>query len=435
MARICMVGTGYVGLVSGACFADFGHEVRCVDIDEKRIEALEAGKIPFYEPGLDELVLRNRNAGNLSFTTSLTEGMEGAQVVMIAVQTPSGERGEADLSYVLSVASEIGALLRPGDYKVVVTKSTVPVGTSRKVAAAIQAQATEGVAFDVASNPEFLREGSAIEDFIRPDRVVIGVESPRSEELMRELYRPLYLLETPVLVCDIPTSELIKYASNAFLAVKISYINELADLCEATGADVSVVARGMGMDKRIGPKFLHAGLGFGGSCLPKDTRAIVNIAREAGQRLPLVDAAIATNLERVELAVEKVKKLVGKLRGKRIALLGLAFKPNTDDVREAPAIGLVQRLRAAGASVVGCDPQAAESFRRVVPDMELAEDAMSCAQGADAVLLVTEWNPYRTLDLAQLKSIMETPVFVDCRNVYDREKMEALGFRYDCFGR
>jgi len=252
---------------------------------------------------------------------------------------------------------------------------------------------------------------------------------------MRELYRPLFLLETPLLVCDIPTSELIKYASNAFLAVKISYINELADLCEQTGADVSQVSRGMGMDKRIGPKFLHAGLGFGGSCLPKDTRAIVNIAREAGVKLPLVDAAIDTNRQRVERAMDKVKRLVGDLRGKRVALLGLAFKPNTDDVREAPALGLVEKLRKAGASVVGCDPQAEESFRRMVPDMEFAEDAMACAKDADAVLLVTEWNPYRTLDIDRLKAVMKTPVFVDCRNVYDRRRMEAAGFRYDCFGR
>ena len=430
-----MVGTGYVGLVSGACFADFGHEVRCVDIDENRIAALEKGSIPFFEPGLDQLVVRNQRAGNLLFMTRLEEGMRDAEVIMIAVQTPSGERGEADLSHVLSVAGEIGGLMKAGEYKVVVTKSTVPVGTSRKVAAAIQSRAPEGAEFDVASNPEFLREGSAIEDFVRPDRVVIGVETKHSEELMRDLYRPLFLLETPLLVCDIPTSELIKYACNAFLAVKISYINELADLCERTGSDISQVARGMGMDKRIGPKFLHAGLGFGGSCLPKDTRAIVNIANENGHKLPLVEAAIATNRERVGRAVHKVKRLLGDLRDKRVALLGLAFKPNTDDIREAPAIGLVQALRAAGATVVGCDPQAIESFRKTIGDMEFADDAISCAKDADALLLVTEWNLYRTLDLEQIKSAMKTPVFVDCRNVYDRKRMEAMGFQYDCFGR
>jgi UDPglucose 6-dehydrogenase len=430
-----MVGTGYVGLVSGACFADFGHTVTCVDINEKRIQGLERGEIPFYEPGLDELVRRNRSAGRLHFTTFLSEGMRDADVAMIAVQTPSGERGEADLTYVLGVAREIGRELRAGVYTVIVTKSTVPVGSSMQVASAVRDVIAPGARFDVASNPEFLREGSAIEDFMRPNRVVLGVESDEAADVMSELYRPLFLLETPILVCDIATSELIKYASNAFLAVKISYINELSDLCEKVGADVAMVAKGMGLDQRIGRKFLHAGLGFGGSCLPKDTRAIVNMASENGEDLALVDAAMAANARRVERALVKLDALCGGLSGKTVALLGLAFKPNTDDIREAPALGLVAGLRAAGASVRGCDPEAAENFAAAVEDMEIATDPYSCAAGADAVMLVTEWNPYRELDLARLRDEMSNPVFMDCRNVYDRGRMESLGFRYDCFGR
>jgi len=430
-----MVGTGYVGLVSGACFADFGHEVHCVDIDEKRIEALNRHEIPFFEPQLDQLVLRNHQAGRLHFSSELEAGIRASEVIMIAVQTPSGERGEADLSHVLSVAREVGRHLLPKERKLIVTKSTVPVGTSRQVKAEIAEVAPAGALFEVASNPEFLREGSAIEDFMRPDRVVLGVESEEGERLLRELYRPLFLLETPMVVCDIPTSELIKYASNAFLALKISYINELADLCEQTGADVSAVAKAMGLDGRIGSKFLHPGLGFGGSCLPKDTRAIVNMAKEHGEGLSIISAAIRVNTLRVPRAVQKLEALLGKIEGKRVALLGLAFKPNTDDVREAPAIELVKLLREKGASVVGFDPQADESFRRVVTDMEIAQDAYACAEAADALVLVTEWNSFRTLDLLRVKSSMRTAVFLDCRNVYERARMESLGFAYDCFGR
>jgi len=435
MARICMVGTGYVGLVSGACFADFGHEVHCVDIDEKRIEALKRHEIPFFEPGLDQLVLRNHQSGRLHFSTKLEAGIRACEVIMIAVQTPSGERGEADLRHVLSVAREVGRHLLPKERKLIVTKSTVPVGTSRRVKAEIAESAPSGSVFEVASNPEFLREGSAIEDFMRPDRVVLGVESEEAERVLRELYRPLFLLETPMVACDISTSELIKYASNAFLALKISYINELADLCERTGANISAVAKAMGLDGRIGPKFLHPGLGFGGSCLPKDTRAIVNMAKEHGEELSIISAAIRVNMMRVPRAVQKLEGLLGKIEGKRVALLGLAFKPNTDDVREAPAIELVKALRERGASVVGFDPQAAESFRRVVRDMETAQDAYACAEAADALVLVTEWNSFRTLDLLRLKSSMRTAVFLDCRNVYERARMESLGFAYDCFGR
>lgn len=430
-----MVGTGYVGLVSGACFADFGHEVMCVDINPDRIDALHRGEIPFYEPGLDLLVARNRDAGRLRFSTDTAEGVRFCDVAFIAVQTPSGERGEADLTYVMNVARDIGPLLEPGGYKVIVTKSTVPVGTARKVHAALVESAPEGAEFDVASNPEFLREGSSIEDFMRPDRVVIGADHDRAHTVMRDLYRPLYLLDTPIVSTDIESAELIKYASNAFLAVKISYINEVSNLCERVGADVATVAKAMGLDKRIGPKFLHAGLGFGGSCLPKDTRAIVHMAEEHGETFGTVSAAMAVNEARVTRTLEKLERLGGDLAGKTVALIGLAFKPNTDDIREAPSLRILEALDARGASVRGCDPEAGERVAAVFPKLDLRPDPYDCVTGADAALLVTEWNPYRELDMTRVKESMRGDVFVDCRNVYPRERMEALGFRYDCFGR
>jgi UDPglucose 6-dehydrogenase len=375
------------------------------------------------------------SAGRLQFTTDLATGMETAEVVMIAVQTPPRENGEADLQYVMQVGRDAGALLKPGEYKVICTKSTVPVGTARDLAKTVREVAPEGTDFDVASNPEFLREGSSIEDFMRPDRVVIGTESPRASEIMRELYRPLYLLDTPVVVTDLETSELIKYAANAYLAVKISYINEISNLCERVGARVDLVAKAIGLDGRIGSKFLHAGLGFGGSCLPKDTKAIVQIARAAGTELRLVEGAMAINDERTTVAMEKLLRLTGPLKGKRVAVIGLAFKPNTDDVREAPSLKLVPALRAEGAEVVACDPEAVENFRRYVPDLEIAEDVYACTAGADAAILVTEWNNYRELDLTRIAASMSEPIFLDCRNVYQRERLEGLGFRYDCFGR
>ena len=348
MAKICMVGTGYVGLVSGACFADFGHEVWCVDINEERIESLKQGEVPFFEPGLEALVARNHEQGRLHFTTELADGVAPADVVMIAVQTPPMENGEADLQYVMQVGRQVAALLEPGDYKVICTKSTVPVGTAREVERTVREHSVDGAEFDVASNPEFLREGSSIEDFMRPDRVVIGTDSPRAEQVMSDLYRPLYLLETPVVCTDLESSELVKYASNAFLAVKISYINEIAALCEEVGAHVDVVARAMGLDGRIGKKFLHAGLGFGGSCLPKDTKAIVQIGNQNDVSMRVIRSAIEVNDELVDRAIAKAERLAGSLDGKRVALLGLAFKPNTDDVREAPALRLVPRLRERG---------------------------------------------------------------------------------------
>ncbi len=435
MAKICIVGTGYVGLVSGACFADFGHEVHCIDIDVDRISALERGEIPFFEPGLDTLVSRNRSAGRLHFSTELSVGVSSSDVIMIAVQTPPLENGSADLKHVMDVGRDVAQLLQPEQYRVICTKSTVPVGTAKALEQVIREHAAEGTEFDVASNPEFLREGSSIEDFMRPDRVVIGTRSARAEEVMRSLYRPLYLLDTPIVATDIETSELIKYASNAFLAVKISYINEISNLCEKVGARVDQVAKAMGYDRRIGPKFLHAGLGFGGSCLPKDTKAIVQIARNHGEDLALVEAAMAVNDDRVPRAMGKVESALGSLEGRRIGVLGLAFKPNTDDVREAPSLRLIPELRKAGAATVACDPEAVPNFRRHIPDMEIAEDAYACATGADALILLTEWNPYRELDLRRLAEAMNTPVFVDCRNVYSQDRAEGAGLQYHSFGR
>lgn len=434
MIRICMVGTGYVGLVSGACMADFGHHVTCVDINAERIRALERGEIPFYEPGLDRLVLKNVQEERLVFTTDLAAGIDGADVVFIAVQTPMSESGEADLQYVMKVGQEIGALL--DGYKVIVTKSTVPVGTNRRLAEVIRGHLKDpAVTFDMASNPEFLREGSSIDDFMRPDRVVIGTETERSEKLLRDIYRPLYLLDTPIVKTGIETAELIKYASNSFLAVKISFINEIARLAEKVGADVFDVAKSMGLDKRIGPKFLHAGLGFGGSCLPKDTNAIVHIAQQAGADMSIVRAAIGVNADLPGRALAKAEALTGGLQGLTVALLGLAFKPNTDDIRSAPALDLVAGLKARGCTVRVHDPAAAENFKLVHPDLVYCRSPYEACAGADLVILVTEWNQYRQLDFAAIAAKTEGRAFLDCRNVYTRPHLEAHGFRYDCFGR
>ena len=433
MIRICMVGTGYVGLVSGACMADFGHKVCCVDINEERIDGLRRGEIPFYEPGLDRMVLKNVEEERLTFTTSLAEGMNKADVVFIAVQTPMSGTGEADLQYVMKVGEEIGGLL--DDYKVIVTKSTVPVGTARKLDKVIKGALKKPVEFDLASNPEFLREGSSIEDFMRPDRVVIGAETPRSKEIMREIYRPLYLLDTPIVKTGIETAELIKYASNSFLAVKISFINEIARLAEAVGADIFDVAKSMGLDKRIGPKFLHAGLGFGGSCLPKDTNAIVHIAQEAGTDMSIVRAAIGVNDTLPGRALAKAEALTGGLEGKTVGMLGLAFKPNTDDIRSAPAIELIRLLKEKGATVRGHDPAAMENFKQAHPDITYCKSPYEACEGADICILVTEWNQYRMLDFNWMSEAMTGNAFLDCRNVYNRPLLEKCGFKYDCFGR
>ncbi len=433
MIRICMVGTGYVGLVSGACMADFGHKVTCVDINQERIERLREGGIPFYEPGLDRLVLKNVAEDRLFFTTSLAEGMREADVIFIAVQTPMSESGEADLQYVMKVGEEIGELL--DSHKVIVTKSTVPVGTNRELRKVIQSHLKHDVTFDMASNPEFLREGSSIEDFMRPDRVVVGVESEHAEKLLRELYRPLYLLDTPLVKTGIETAELIKYASNSFLAVKISFINEMATLAETVGADISHVAKAMGLDKRIGPKFLHAGLGFGGSCLPKDTNAIVHIADSWGRDMTIVRAAIAVNADLPRRALNKAERLIGDLSGKTVALLGLAFKPNTDDIRSSPTLPLVEGLKAKGCVIQVHDPAAMENFKLFHPDLVYTDSPYEACKDADITMLVTEWNQYRQLDFNQLRESMAGNAFLDCRNVYDRPYLERFGFKYDCFGR
>ncbi|HOX24945.1 MAG TPA: UDP-glucose/GDP-mannose dehydrogenase family protein [Candidatus Krumholzibacteria bacterium] len=433
--RICMIGTGYVGLVSGACLADFGHRVTCVDILADRIAAIERGEMPFYEPGLDVLVAKNVREERLSFTTDLATGMRGADVVFIAVQTPQSENsGEADLTYVWEVGKQIGQLL--DSYKVVVTKSTVPVGTARKLQAIIRAALPAPVEFDMASNPEFLREGSSIEDFMRPDRVVIGTESPRAEALMRAIYRPLFLLDTPIFHCPrIETAELIKYASNSFLAVKISFINEIAAIAERVGADVSQIAKAMGLDRRIGGKFLHAGLGYGGSCFPKDTHALCHIAREHGERMSIVEAAVAVNAGLPERAIAKARDLLGDFAGKTVALLGLSFKPNTDDIRCAGSRPIARRLLDGGARLRVHDPVAMDNYRRVFPEPTYCKSAYDACEGADLAILVTEWNEYRQLDFDHLGEIMKARRLLDCRNVYSRELVAPFGFTYRSFGR
>jgi UDPglucose 6-dehydrogenase len=431
--NICVVGVGYVGLVTGACFAEFGLHVTCVDKDAERIGALKAGKIPFYEPGLEELVQKNSREGRLTFTTDLGAGVGGSLVIFLAVGTPPRGDGSADLSAIEEVARGIASAM--DGYKVIVTKSTVPVGTGARIREIISRHQPGPVDFDVVANPEFLREGAAIEDFMRPNRVVIGASSPQAIAILKDLYRPLYLIETPVVVTDLTTAELIKYASNAFLATKITFINEIANLCEKVGADVHVVARAMGLDGRIGPKFLHAGPGFGGSCLPKDLRALTEVARKAGEPLDLIETVSRVNERQRARMLEKAAAAVGEVRGKTLAVLGLSFKPNTDDIREAPALDLIRGLLARGARVRAFDPAAMANAARVLPEAEYCKDAYDAAAGADAVVLVTEWNQFRNLDLARLKGALRQPVFVDLRNVYDPRRMREQGFRYTGVGR
>jgi UDPglucose 6-dehydrogenase len=434
MAKIGMIGTGYVGLVSGACLADFGHDVTCVDIDKARIEALERGEIPIYEPGLKDVVVKNVGGERLRFTTELGPVVRDAEVVFIAVGTPPQEDGGSDLTYMFNAARDIAKHLH--DYTVVVQKSTAPVGTAREIGRIIAAGKPKGAEFDVVSNPEFLREGSAVGDFMRPDRVVVGVESERSRLLMKQVYGPLYINETPMLWTSLESAEMIKYASNAYLATKISFINEMARICELTGANVDEVARGMGLDGRIGKKFLHAGIGYGGSCLPKDVASLVHVARAHGYDAPLVSAAHQVNHDLPGRAIEKLARATGGVSGKAIAILGLAFKPNTDDLREAPALRLVDDLLKAGARVKVFDPVAMESFRKQVKaPVEYGKNAYETAAGADAVVLVTEWNEFRELDFERLKKLMRGNVFIDCRNVYSPARVEGEGFVYDSFGR
>jgi UDPglucose 6-dehydrogenase len=430
--RIAMVGTGYVGLVSGACFSDFGHDVVCIDKDEGKIEALAQGTMPIFEPGLDKLVERNVHGGRLAFSTDLDKGVDGAEAVFIAVGTPSRRGdGHADLSYVFGAAEEIArALTGPA---VVVTKSTV--GTGDEVERIIRETAPGARAW-VVSNPEFLREGAAIEDFKRPDRIVVGTEDEEAAELMREIYRPLYLNKAPLMFTGRRTAELIKYAANAFLATKITFINELADLCEAVGGDVQDVARGIGLDNRIGSKFLHAGPGYGGSCFPKDTLALLKTAEDHQAPLRIVESVVKVNDARKRAMGRRVvQALGGEARGRTVALLGLTFKPNTDDMREAPSLSIVQALQDAGATVRGYDPEGAEQARPMMPGVEFFDSPYRAAEGADAVVLVTEWDVLRALDLKRLAGAMAQPIFVDLRSVYPPEDVEEAGLRWFGIGR
>src|SRR2546421_774273 len=431
--RIAMIGTGYVGLVSGACFADFGHQVTCVDKDAGKIEALRRGEIPIFEPGLDELVASNVKAKRLDFTTDLTAPVAEADAVFIAVGTPSRRGdGHADLTYVYSAAREIAAAL--SGFTLVVTKSTVPVGTGDEVERLIR-EANPSADVVIASNPEFLREGAAIRDFKFPDRIVIGTSDERAKKVLGDIYRPLSLNQAPLMFTARRTAELIKYAANAFLAAKITFINEIADLSEKVGADVEEVARGIGLDNRIGPKFLHAGPGFGGSCFPKDTRALVKIAQDHDVQLRVVEAVLSVNDSRKRAMSRKVANAAGNLRGKKVAVLGLTFKPDTDDMREAPPIPLVTGLLDMGAKVRAHDPVGMEQARKELPDIEYFDDPYDCVKGADAMVVVTEWVQYRTLDLERLKAEMAQPVVIDLRNIYRPADMEALGFTYESVGR
>jgi UDPglucose 6-dehydrogenase len=435
--NICVIGTGYVGLVTGACFAEFGGQVICTDSDAEKIASLERGEVPIYEPGLEGLVERNVRAGRLAFSTDTPAAVASSLVVVISVPTPSLSSGGTDLAAVEAVAREVGRHL--DGYKVIVTKSTVPVGSAVLVRKWIDdelSRAGRQVRFSVASNPEFLREGAAIGDFMRPDRVVIGTDDEQAEAILKDLYRPLYLNETPVVLTDVTSAELAKYAANAFLATKISFINEVALLCESVGADVQAIARAMGLDRRIGAKFLHAGPGFGGSCFPKDTRSIAHFSRERGIGFEIVEAVIRANERQRKAMVEKiVTALGGEVAEKTIGVLGLSFKPETDDVREAPAIDIITALLERGARVRAFDPQAMAEAGAKLPDVEMCEDAYAACKGADALVIVTEWNQFRMLDLKRVKVLLRQPLIVDLRNVYDPAPLQAEGFVYVSVGR
>ncbi|HEY5209974.1 MAG TPA: UDP-glucose/GDP-mannose dehydrogenase family protein [Stellaceae bacterium] len=432
--RIAVIGTGYVGLVSGACFSEFGVNVVCVDKDLDKISRLEKGQIPIFEPGLDQIVEANRRAGRLSFTDNLNAAVAGADAVFIAVGTPSRHGdGHADLSYVFAAAEEIARALT--GYTVIITKSTVPVGTGRRVAEIIR-QTNPEARFDVVSNPEFLREGSAIQDFMRPDRVIIGTESEAAQEVMRELYRPLYLIEVPMIFTSLETAELTKYAANSFLATKISFINEIADLCEQVGADVQDVARGIGLDGRIGRKFLHAGPGYGGSCFPKDCLALTRTAAEHGAPVRIVEAAREVNdARKLAMADRIIRHCGGNIAGKTIAILGLAFKPNTDDMRDSPSLAIVPRLREAGATIRAFDPESMAEAKKLMGDIAYCANAYEAMDGADAVVILTEWNEFRALDFARVKSLLRTPTVIDLRNIYKPADMAHAGFYYFSIGR
>ncbi len=431
--HVTMIGTGYVGLVSGACFADFGHTVTCIDKDASKIERLRSGGIPIFEPGLEQLVAANVKAGRLFFDIDAAEAVKQADAVFIAVGTPSRRGdGHADLSYVYAAAEEIAGLL--DGFTVIVTKSTVPVGTGDEIEKIIKAKRPDAQ-FAVVSNPEFLREGAAIEDFKRPDRVVVGIEDERARPVMTELYRPLYLNETPIVFTGRSTSELIKYAANAFLAMKITFINEMADLCEAVGADVQQVARGIGLDKRIGGKFLHAGPGYGGSCFPKDTLALVRTATDAGSPVRLIETTVKVNDDRKKAMALKVSATAEDLKGKTVGVLGLTFKPNTDDMRDAPSLDIVPALEAMGAKVQAFDPEGLHEARQLLPNVDFKSDPYEVATGADVLVIITEWDQFRALDLDRVKLLMNAPVLVDLRNIYKPADVRARGFKYASIGR
>lgn len=431
--NICIVGTGYVGLVTGACLAEFGMNLICVDNDHQKIDLLKQGKIPIYEPGLDQLVAKGVREGRLRFSSSIEEGIRSSLVIFIAVGTPPREDGSADLRFVEEVAKEIAHWM--DGYKVVVMKSTVPVGTARWLKQLIQRELSNPIPFDIVSNPEFLREGSAINDFMRPDRVVIGAESEQAMAIMKDIYSALYLIETPFILTSLESAEMIKYATNSFLATKVTFINEIANLCEKVGADVHHVAKAMGLDGRIGKKFLHPGPGYGGSCFPKDTRALFWLAQEKGYTFKILDSVIQANELQKERMVHKIREMVGDLKGKTIGVLGLSFKPNTNDVRESASLAIIQRLLEMGAKVRTFDPAAMEEAKKVLPELVYCTDAYDVADGAHGLVLATEWNQFRRLDLPRIKTLLREPVFIDLRNVYDPDHMRRLGFRYCGVGR
>jgi UDPglucose 6-dehydrogenase len=431
--HIAVIGSGYVGLVTGACFAEFGVDVACVDVDADKIAQLNRGQAPIYEPGLEQLIQKNLQAGRLRFTTDLRSAVEPASVVFLAVGTPPKTDGSADPSFVNTAAIDVARNIR--SYKVVAMKSTVPVGTGKRLTELIKKNLPEPVPFSVVSNPEFLREGAAISDFMRPDRVVIGSGDKEATEVMRELYRPLYLIETPFVITSVEGAELTKYAANAFLATKISFINEIANLCERVGCDVHDVARAIGMDRRIGSKFLHPGPGFGGSCFPKDTRALSVIGREYDSPMRIVEAVVEVNDRQRQAMFPKIEKLVGGVKGKRIGVLGLSFKPETDDMRDAPSVDIIRTLVEAGATVVAYDPVAQHEAEKLLPDIEYAKDEYTAATGADALVFLTEWNQFRALDMERIHGLMKTANIADLRNIYEPADMRALGFNYAGVGR
>ena len=435
--NICVIGTGYVGLVTGACFAEFGCQVICADVDADKIARLERGEMPIYEPGLEDLVARNVRQGRLSFTTDTAEAVTASLLVFIAAPTPPREDGSTDLSFVEAVSRDVACAM--DGYKVIVTKSTVPVGTAEKVRGWIgeeHERAGRHVRFSVASNPEFLREGAAIGDFMRPDRVVIGTDDEEATAILKSLYRPLYLIETPVVITSVVTAELTKYAANAFLATKISFINEVANLCESVGADVHHIARGIGLDKRIGSKFLHPGPGFGGSCFPKDTRSVAHFARKAGSPLEIIEAVIRVNARQFERMVEKIVALLdGDVSDRTVAVLGLSFKPETDDMRDSPAVALIRGLLERGARIQAYDPQAMDEARKLLPQIALCENAYEACRDADLLAIATEWNQFRMLDLDRVKGLLRQPLVADLRNVYEPGPMSEAGFTYVSVGR